>query len=71
MKKTAKTELRAKSAEDLKAQADALRADLLKARLAGTVEGKQLGVKYRAGRRQIARLETLIREKAAAAAKAK
>jgi ribosomal protein L29 len=71
MKKTAKTELRAKSPEDLKAQAEALRTEMLKARLAGSVEGKQLGVKYRANRRQIARLETILREKAAPAAKAK
>lgn len=71
MKKTAKNVIRSSSVDELKVQADTLRSDMLKARLASSLEGKQLGVKYRANRRQVARLETIIREKAAPAAKAK
>lgn len=68
MKKTAKTELRAKGADDLRKQVGELREQLLKARFAQRLEGKAKGMRYRAARRQIARLETIIREKAAAAA---
>jgi ribosomal protein L29 len=65
MKKSAKTDLRAKSAEDMAAEAKTLRGELLKSRFAASTEGKTIGVKYRVARRQIARLETLITEKAA------
>jgi ribosomal protein L29 len=61
MKRTAKAELRAKPAEELAKQANDLRAELLKARIAGAVEGK--GGRKRDNRRMIARLETLIAEK--------
>lgn len=67
MKRTAKAELRAKSAQDLAAQAEELRSTLLKGRIAGAVEGKTLGGKSRDLRRQIARIETLIAEKKAKA----
>ena len=69
MKKTAKADLRAKPAAELKKQADELREQLLKARFATTLEGKARGVKYRASRRQIARLETILAEKSQAVAK--
>lgn len=63
MKRTAKAELRAKPAEELAKQADDLRAELLKSRIAGAVEGKAQGGRKRDNRRMIARLETLIAEK--------
>ena len=45
---------------------------LLKARLGAATKGNaRLGMSYRAQRRQLARLETIITEKAAAAATAK
>jgi ribosomal protein L29 len=69
MKKSVKTDLRAKGADELAKQAGELREQLLKARFSQRLEGKAKGMRYRASRRQIARLETLIREKAAAAAK--
>jgi ribosomal protein L29 len=64
MKKSAKADLRAKSADDLKAQATELRETLLKARFATALEGKARSVQYRNARRQIARIETLLAEKA-------
>ncbi len=64
MKKTAKAELRAKSAEDLKKEAQGLRDQMLKARFSTVLEGKTRGVKYREVRRQIARIETILGEKA-------
>ena len=64
MKKTAKAELRAKSAEDLKKEALGLRDQMLKARFSTVLEGKTRGVKYREVRRQIARIETILGEKA-------
>lgn len=63
MKKSAKQELRAKSADDLKVEVGKLREGMLKARITGTLEGKRLGVKYRAERRQIARINTILRER--------
>lgn len=68
MKKTAITDLRALGADELSKQAGALRQQLLQSRFAQRLEGKAKGMRYRAARRQIARLETIIREKAAAAA---
>jgi ribosomal protein L29 len=69
MKKTAKAELRAKSAEDLKALAKAARDSLMKARFTKSVEGKPITIQQRVLRRQVARLETLIAEKQAGAKK--
>lgn len=63
MKRTAKAELRAKPAEELAKQANDLRAELLKGRIAGAVEGKAQGGRKRDTRRMIARIETLIAEK--------
>ena len=71
MKKTVKQALRAKKADELKAEADSLRADMLKSRLTSTLEGKRMSVRVRANRRQIARINTIIREQELAAAKAK
>jgi ribosomal protein L29 len=67
MKRTAKAELRATSVADLAKQAEELRAQLFKGRIAGAVEGKSLGGKARQFRRQIARLQTIIGEKNKAA----
>ena len=67
MKKTVKAELRAKSADDLKVMAKAARESMLKGRIAKSVEGKAIGIKQRDLRRQVARLETLLSEKAAKA----
>jgi len=64
MKKTVKAELRAKSADDLKVLAKAARETMLKSRIAKSVEGKAIGIKQRDLRRQVARLETLLSEKA-------
>lgn len=71
MKPSALKNLREQPVEDLRKQIDTLRQDLMKSRFSSTMEGKQLGVKYRDARRQIARIETLITQKAAVAAKAK
>ncbi|MCK6487515.1 MAG: 50S ribosomal protein L29 [Planctomycetes bacterium] len=68
MKKSAKTDLRAKGADELAKEVGVLRDQLLKARFSQRLEGKAKGMRYRASRRQIARLETIIREKAAPAA---
>jgi ribosomal protein L29 len=71
VKRTAKNELRAKSAQDLAKQAAELREQLFKGRLTQSVEGKGLGGKARQLRRQIARIETFInQQKQSAAAKA-
>ncbi len=70
MKKTAKNELRAKSVDALKAEANALRDQLLKTRMAAVAKGdRRLGMGYRAARRQLARLETFITAATTAAAK--
>ena len=72
MKKSAKQGLRAKTIDELKTETVQLRSDMLKSRLSTTVEGKRLGVRHRAQRRQIARIATILRERElAAAAKAK
>ncbi|HAT11426.1 MAG TPA: 50S ribosomal protein L29 [Planctomycetes bacterium] len=69
MKKSVKQALRAKTADELKAEADVLQGDMLRARLSTTLEGKRLGIKTRGSRRQIARINTLLRERELAAAK--
>ncbi len=66
MKRTAKNDLRAKSADDLTSMAKELREQLLKSRFSSTLEGKRLGLQYRNGRRQIARIATLLTQKAKA-----
>lgn len=65
MKNTALAELRAKSGDELKKMADDLRDQLFRGRLTASVEGKGLGGKVRQMRRQVARLETIIREQSA------
>jgi len=65
MKKSAKTDLRAKSADDLANQATELRETLLKARFATALEGKAKSIQYRNARRQIARIETILTQKKA------
>ncbi len=65
MKKTELSKLRSRSVDDLRSDAEGLRGDLLKARFATRLEGKAKGVKYRALRRQIARINTIITEKSA------
>lgn len=67
MKKSVKTELRQKSPADLAKQALAIREGMLKSRVATRTEGKGLGMSYRKERRQLARIETILREKAVAA----
>ena len=72
MKRTAKAELRAKSADDLTKEAASLREQLFRGRMTAAVDGKGLGGKKRQMRRQIARIETLLtqgRQATAAAAK--
>lgn len=69
MKKTIKQALRAKTSDDLAAEAGQLRGELLKARISTTMEGKRLGIRTRAHRRQIARIQTLLRERELADAK--
>lgn len=68
MKKSIKQALRAKTVEELQAEAGQLQGDMLKARLSTTLEGKRLGVRIRASRRHIARINTLLRERELAAA---
>lgn len=67
MKKSAKTALRQKTAADLAKEAQAIREGMLKARVATRTEGKGLSMSYRKERRQLARIETILREKAVAA----
>lgn len=71
MKKSQLQELRSKSDEELKAEIERLRGEMLKARFAAALEGKRLGMRTRANRRQVARLLTILRERELAAAKAK
>lgn len=66
MKKSAKADMRAKSADDLQAQAKELRETLLKARFATALEGKARSIQYRNARRQIARIQTMLTQKSAA-----
>ena len=67
MKKTAKNELRALGADKLSEQVAELRNAQLHTRLKAAVEGKAKGMGYRAARRQIARIQTLITEQQKAA----
>lgn len=67
MKKTAKAELRAKSADDLQVLVKAARDTLMKGRFAKSAEGKAITMQQRVQRRQVARLETMIAEKKSAA----
>lgn len=67
MKKSAKQALRAKSADELKAELASINDEMLKGRLSTTLEGKRLSVRYRASRRQIARINTIQRERELAA----
>ncbi len=69
MKKSAKADLRAKSADDLQAQSKELRETLLKARFANALEGKAKSIQYRNARRQIARIATLLTQKSSASQK--
>ena len=67
MKNTELAKLRDKSAEDLTGMIQELRDGMLKARIARSLEGKQAGMGYRTSRRQIARLNTILTQKAAGA----
>jgi ribosomal protein L29 len=69
MKKSAKADLRSKSVEDLQKESKSLREGMLKARFASALENKVRGMQYRNARRQVARIETLLTERAAAASK--
>ncbi len=71
MKRSAKTELRAKSVDDLRKQSLELREQLFKGRMTTAIEGKGLGGKARQLRRQIARIETFINQSGQAATAAK
>ena len=68
MKRDALTELRGKSAEELQAEIAAKKQELMGLRFAKALEGTQSGTKGRTLRRDIARLNTLIREQQIAAA---
>jgi ribosomal protein L29 len=65
MKRTEIDKLRNKSVDDLKTLIGELRDGMLKARIARSMEGKQVGVQYRQNRRQIARISTILTQKAA------
>lgn len=69
MKKSIKQALRAKTPDELATEAGQLRGELLKARISTTLEGKRLGIRTRANRRQIARIQTILRERELADAK--
>jgi ribosomal protein L29 len=71
MKKSNLQALRAKSADDLRKDISGLRDDMLKSRMGAALEGKRMAVRYRANRRQIARIETILRERELAQSKAK
>ncbi len=62
MKRSAKSELRAKNIDDLQKQSLELREQLFKGRMTTAIEGKGLGGKARTLRRQIARIETFINQ---------
>ena len=68
MKKSVKQALRAKTIDELKAETGQLLGDMLKARLSTTLDGKRLGIRTRASRRHIARVQTILRERELAAA---
>jgi large subunit ribosomal protein L29 len=67
MKREEITELRSKSIEDLQADITAKKQELMGLRFAKALEGTQSGTKGRILRRDIARLNTLIREQQLAA----
>lgn len=69
MKKSAKQALRAKTTDELKAEILQIADEQLKGRLSTTLEGKRLSIRYRAQRRQIARIQTIQRERELAAAR--
>lgn len=69
MKKSIKQALRAKTADELATEVGQLLGDQLKARLSTTLEGKRLGIRTRESRRQIARIQTILRERELADAK--
>ncbi len=66
MKKSAKTDLRAKTVEDLQKEVDGLRQQMLKARIGQALQAQRRGLQYRNARRQIARLQTILGEKSRA-----
>jgi ribosomal protein L29 len=70
MKRSEVEKLRAKSAEDLKAMVGEIDDSMLKSRMQRSIEGKQVGVGYRNLRRQVARIHTIITQKAAGEKKA-
>ncbi|MBA3708163.1 MAG: 50S ribosomal protein L29 [Planctomycetes bacterium] len=65
MKKSEKNSLREKTPDELRGLVAELRDSMLKGRFAVALEGKTMGVKYRAQRRQIARISTILSQKAA------
>jgi ribosomal protein L29 len=67
MKNSELKKLRDKSPDELRGMVGELRDTMLKARIARSMEGKQAGMGYRAARRQIARIETLLTQKHAGA----
>jgi ribosomal protein L29 len=69
VKKSLKQALRAKTNDELTAEAGQLLGDQLKARISTTLEGKRLGIRTRESRRQIARIQTIMRERELADAK--
>jgi ribosomal protein L29 len=65
MKKSEKNSLREKTPDELRGMVAELRDSMLKGRFSVALEGKTMGVKYRAQRRQIARISTILSQKAA------
>ncbi len=68
MKRDQLQALRAESIESLNAKITDSRDQIFKGRLAGAVQGQGIGMKARSLRRLIARCQTIINEKKAAAA---
>ncbi len=64
MKKSELTKMREKTAEELTGMAKELRETLLKGRFAAALEGKGMGIKTRGMRRQIARIESMLSQRA-------
>lgn len=64
MKKSELTKMREKTADELTGMAKELRETLLKGRFAAALEGKGMGIKTRGMRRQIARIECLLSQRA-------
>ncbi|MCS6969958.1 MAG: 50S ribosomal protein L29 [Planctomycetota bacterium] len=63
MKRSLMQELRAKTDQQLREEVERLRSEMLKARIASALEGKRLGMRTRANRRQVARILTILRER--------